>query len=217
MARKSKKRLKELRIEITSVLPDDIVAHDAVPREFLPYHKQACRCILGLGKLLLERELLPSVQTYTNVYLMWHGCMRVIADARGCDHMDPRFGIVQHFRQMHINKLQVIIPAVCFWISIKCFETWMLSCLDVSCLISKLRYDLSLDDTSYACSLADIRKAEYAVLQLLDWNVIRNQDSVDRVEKVLMERFDASCDPKYVQMKTLVLMYRAFSVAHTCF
>jgi hypothetical protein len=74
-----------------------------------------------------------------------------------------------------------------------------------------------MDDASYACSLADIRKAEYAVLQLLDWDVMRNQDSVDRVEKVLMKRFDSSCDAKYVQMQTLVLMYRAFSVAHTSF
>jgi hypothetical protein len=143
--------------------------------------------------------------------------MRVIAGAATCDHTDARFGVVQYFRQMHINKLQVVIPAVCFWISIKCFETWMLSCLDVSSLISKLRYDLSMDDASYACSLADIRKAEYAVLQLLNWDVIRNQVSVDRVEKVLMKRFDSSCDAKHVQMQTLVLMYRAFSVAHTSF
>jgi hypothetical protein len=137
--------------------------------------------------------------------------MQIISGAEMLEEMDERAGSVHYFRQMHTEKLRIIIPAVCFWISIKCFETWGISRLDLSCLISKVRGALQMDDASSSCNLMDIKQAEHQVLRLLAWNVIRHTGSVDQMEEIFIKGMDASKNTKQVQRQILLVLYRAFS------
>ena len=92
--------------------------------------------------------------------------------------MDPKHEFINYFKQMPSRKIAVIIPAVCFWVSVKCMESLCIRSNDLACIIDAVQQDRK-HCTPCEYTLEDLLQAENAVLQWLHWDIIRKQEKDD--------------------------------------
>ena len=137
--------------------------------------------------------------------------MKIIRGAHALQALDPKHEFISHFMQMPSRKLTIIIPAVCFWISVKCTESSSISfgTRDVTCMIAAVQIDRG-DYDLFSYSLEDIVKSEYAVLQLLNFDILRNQQRIDEMQDLLQTYFGDMYERKETQMQIVRIISRMF-------
>jgi hypothetical protein len=180
------------------------------PSELRTMHTEACQAICAIATHLHLHSIVPQMHTYINVYLLWIACIQAISDAHNLPELDPKHEFINHFAQMPPRKLAVIIPAVCFWISVKCTESSIcFGAKDVACMIAVVQLDRG-DYDLFAYTSEEIAKSEYAVLQLLNFDVLRNQERIDAVEDVFEAYYGESYKEKEVQGQIVRIISRMF-------
>ena len=171
---------------------------------------QACQSICTIATHLHLHSIVPQMHTYINVYLLWIACMQAIYGANTLQELDPKHELINYFKQMPLRKLTVIIPAVCFWISVKCTESSIsFRSRDVACMIAAVQLDRG-DYDLFSYSLEEIAKSEYAALQLVDFDILGNQDRIDAMEDVLQAHFGYMYEEKEAQSHIVHIISRMF-------
>ena len=68
-------------------------------------------------------SIVCNVHTQINVHFLWLPWM-AMSCTTNLQEMDPKHEFINYFKQMPSRKIAVIIPAVCFWVSVKCMESF---------------------------------------------------------------------------------------------
>ena len=190
--------------------PGGVPPHSRTARELRVMHTQACQSICAIATHLHLHSIMPQMHTYTNVYLLWIACIQAISGAHTLQALDPKHEFINYFTQMPSRKLTVIIPAVCFWISIKCTESYIcFRSRDVACMIAAVQLDRG-DYDLFSYSLEEIGQSEHAALQILDFDILRNQERIDDMEDVLEAHFGDIYQEKESQSHIVRIISRMF-------
>jgi hypothetical protein len=180
------------------------------PSELRAMHTEACHAICAIATHLHLHSIVPQMHTYINVYLLWIACMQAISGAHNLAELDPKHEFINHFKQMPPRKLAVVSPALCFWISVKCTESSRaFRSHDVACMIAVVQI-VRGDWNLFSYTSEEIVKSEYAVLQLLNFDVLRNQERIDAVEDVFEAYYGESYKEKEVQGQIVRIISRMF-------
>jgi hypothetical protein len=110
---------------------------------------------------------------------------------------------------MPSRKLTVILPAVCFWVSVKCSETYSLTTREWARMIDAVHKGRG-DDSLVEYSLHDLRDTEHAVLQLLDFDILKNQETIDVMEKTIRAQFGEAYESAEAQGQIVRIVCRMF-------
>ena len=180
------------------------------PSELRVMHTEACQAICAIATHLHLHSIVPQMHTYINVYLLWIACMQAISGAHTLHELDPKHEFINYFKQMPSRKLAVIIPAVCFWISVKCTESsFCFRSRDVACMIAVVQI-VRGDWNLFSYTLEEIANSEHAALQILDFDILRNQDRIDTMEDVLKAHFGDIYETKEAQSQIARIISRMF-------
>jgi hypothetical protein len=189
-----------------------IAAGHSVPGELRGMHRQACESICAIATQLQRCSSAANMHTYINAYFLWHAWMQAMFAGATLRESDPKHASINLFTQLSPHKMTVMIPALCFWISIKCTETWSISVNDLACMIHAIEH--SREDRTgavYTYTLRELCQAEDAVLQLLDWDILRSQDNIDGMEDILEAHFTDTYSSAKVQSQVVLLLFHMFN------
>jgi hypothetical protein len=189
-----------------------IAAGLAVPDELRGMHQEACESICAVGTELQRCSSAPHMHTYINAYFLWHAWMQAMFAGATLRESDPKHASINLFKQLSPHKMTVMIPALCFWISVKCTETWSIGVNDLACMIHAVEHSRP-DRTGavYTYTLRELCQAEDAVLQLIDWDIFGSQDKIDGMEDILEAHFRDSYSSAKVQSEVVLLLFRMFN------
>ena len=180
------------------------------PSELRVMHAKACQAICAIATHLHLHSIVPQMHTYINVYLLWIACIQAIFGAHTLHELHPKHEFINYFKQMPSRKLAVIIPAVCFWISVKCTESSIcFRSRDVACMMAAVQLDQG-DYDLFSYTLEEIANSEHAALQILDFNILRNQKKIDAMEDVLAAHFGDMYEKKEAQSQIVRIISRMF-------
>jgi len=171
-------------------------------------HKQACRSIISIAVLMQSKSMLPHLQTYINVYELWHACMRAVFDEANQQPHHPKHKFAKYIKDIPFQKLVVILPAVCFWVSVKCCDTFSVTTKDVANNIVALHVDRGDRHVHY--TLQDLRDAEDALLQLLDFDIYKQQDKIDQMEEYIRAQYGDAYDSSESQRQICEIIYATY-------
>jgi hypothetical protein len=179
---------------------DEDLEPQEAPWNLLQIHCQACRSICCIAGLLHACSVVPNLETYINVYLLWYACMNAIRDAQHQNREHPKHDACEYFKRMPSRKLTVVLPAVCFWVSAKCSDRFIMRTDNVASLIAAVHRDRG-DDGVFYYKPQDLRDTENAMLHLIDFEILRNQAKIDSMEKIIRTQFAEDFDSKETQKK----------------
>jgi len=113
------------------------------------------------------------------------------------------------FRAMYRGKLTVIVPALCFLVSMKFIDGQQMQLNNMKHIIDLVSQNQD-DYARVKCSRAELWSTEYDLLHLLQWDIAGSQERVDRVEDILYDHMgDEYRNPK-VQSQVVALLSRIF-------
>ena len=148
-----------------------------------------------------------QMHTYINAYFLWKAWMQAMRSGATLRQGDPKHASINLFKQLSLRKVAVLVPAVCFWLSVKFTEVALsISVNDLACMIRAA----GAGDV-YTYTLRELCQAEDAVLQLLDWDLLANQKKIDGMEDMLEAHFKDSYSSAKVQGEVVLLMFRMFN------
>lgn len=188
---------------------DDEVQHVQV-LELPKIHKQACKSICCFAVLLHHCSVVPHVHTYINVYELWYAFMRAICDEENQKPQHRKYEATQHFKRMPSRKLTVMLPAVCFWVSVKCSESFDLRTQDLAKMIDAVFKDRG-DDDLLEYNLQELRDSENMLLHLLDFDILRQQDKIDVMETKIRAEYGDEYDSSQAQSEIVRIIYSMFN------
>jgi hypothetical protein len=171
-------------------------------------HKQACRSIISIAVLMHSKSIVPHLHTYINVYELWYACMRAVFDEANQQPHHAKQQFANYIKEIPFQKLVVILPAVCFWVSVKCCDMFHVTTKDVANIIVALHVDR--DDRHMHYTLQDLRHAEDALLQLLDFDVYKQQEKIDRMEELIRSQYGDAYDSSESQMQIVRIIYAMY-------
>ena len=169
-------------------------------------HKQACRSIISIAVLMHNKSMVPHLHTYINVYELWYACMREVFDEAYQQPHHPKHRFAEYIKGIPFHKLVVILPAVCFWVSVKCCDVFSVTTKEVAMNIVALHVDRG-DRHLVHYTLQDLRDTEDALLQLLDFDVYKEQDKIDRMEELIRAEYGDAYDSIQAQSEILRILY----------
>ena len=138
--------------------------------------------------------------------------MQAMCGGAALGEADPKHVSINLFRQLSPHKMTVMIPAVCFWLSVKCTETWSIGVNDLGHMIHAVEHARAESTGAvYTYTLRELCQAEDAVLQLLDWDILRNQQKIDGMEDILKAHFEDSYSSAKVQGEVVLLLFNMFN------
>jgi hypothetical protein len=172
-------------------------------------HKQACKSIFSMAALLHHSSVVPHLQTYINVYVLWYACMRVIFDEAHQLPQHPKHQAMQYIKRLSSRKLTVMLPAVCFWVSVKCSDSIKMRAQNVASMIDAVHNDRG-DRNLLQYRLRDLQDTEHALLQLLDFDILREQDKIDSMEEIIRAQFADTYESKEAQSQILRIIFLMF-------
>ena len=149
------------------------------------------------------------VPTQMNVYFVWMALMEVML----CDTfppMHPKTLHIQYFKSMTLDKLAVLLPAVCFSLCQKCSETWNVTCSELALVIAVMQEKMKI--YSFQVTVQEVVDAEHAVVQLLDFDILKHQENVDSIEDILRQKFE---DYEHIENCVSTQKELAFALYHT--
>jgi hypothetical protein len=191
---------------------EDIPVHEApyeAPWDILEVHKEACKSICSMALILHHSNAVPHLHTYANVYLMWYACMRAAFDEENLQPEHRKYAFAEYIRGIPSRKLTVILPAVCFWVSVKCNETFSLTTREWARMVDAVHKGRG-DDRLVEYNLHDLRDTEHAVLQLLDFDILKNQETIDVMEKTIRAQFGEAYESVEAQGEIVRIVCRMF-------
>ncbi len=182
----------------------------AAPPGLLAMHTQACRSIRDIACMLHRHGIVPVVSTHINVFFLWRAWMQAMSSAEGLEERDQRKPAMKAFMDMYPGKLIVLVPALCFLVSMKFIDGQQMQLVNMKHIIHLITQNQD-DYALVKCSRAELWSAEYDLLHLLQWDIAGSQESVDRVEDILYDHMgDEYSNPK-VQSQVVDLLSRIFS------
>jgi len=179
--------------------------------EFQAMHTQACQSIYAIATRLLLRSIVPQMNTYINAYCLWIECMQVMYSPT-LQELEQKRESINYLVQMPWRKLAVIIPAVCFWISVKCTESLDyidFRSTDMGCMIAHVQLCQG-NYRFFGYNIEDIHATENAVLHLLDFDVLKHQEWIDATEDELKAHFGDMYQKKEAQSEIVRFISRTF-------
>ena len=120
-------------------------------------------------------SIVYHVHTQRNVHFLWLPWLQAMSCTTDLQEMDLKHEFINYFKRMPSHKIAVIIPAVCFWVTVKCMESLCIRSNDLACIIDAVQQDRK-HCTPCEYTLKDLLQAENAVLQWLYWDIIRKQE-----------------------------------------
>ena len=195
---------------ITHEICSHINATLAAPPGLLDMHKQACRSIRDIACTMHRHGIIPAVSTHINVLFLWHAWMRAMSSAEALQEMDQGKIAMRAFKDMYPGKLVVIVPALCFLVSMKFIDGKHLRLASMKHIIHILSQNQS-DYDLVKCSRAELESTEYDLLHLLNWDIAGSQERVDRVEDILYDHMGDEYRSPQVQSLLVDLLSRIFS------
>jgi hypothetical protein len=192
--------------EICSHINDKLAA----PPGLLVMHTQACRTIRDIACMLHRHGIVPVVSTHINVFFLWHAWMQAMSSAEALGEMDQRKPAMKAFRDMYPGKLTVLIPALCFLVSMKFIDGRQMQLTNMKHIMDLVSQNQD-DYARVKCSRAELCSTEYALLQLLQWDIAGSQERVDRVEDILYDHMGDEYRSPRVQSQVVDLLSRIFS------
>lgn len=194
---------------ITRLVSAAFSSDDSVHSALLDMHKRACRSIRDIACMLHRHGIIPVVSTHINVFFLWHAWMQAMSAADALEERDQRKGAMKAFRAMYRGKLTVIVPALCFLVSMKFIDGQQMQLNNMKHIIDLVSQKQD-DYARVKCSRAELWSTEYDLLHLLQWDVAGSQERVDRVEDILYDHMgDEYRNPK-VQSQVVALLSRIF-------
>ena len=156
----------------------------AVPLHLQDMHKSACKTICAATMIVHMQSRGNSIilaPTQINVYFIWLAWMQAIhSTSRQPTH--PKAMYADYFKSMTLEKIVVLVPVVCLWVCVKCMETWELGSKDILRIIDGMqqarKYQVHF-------TFEDVLNAEHVLLQLIDFDILKNQEHVDKIEDIL--------------------------------
>jgi hypothetical protein len=158
-----------------------------LPAELRVMHKEACKCICAVSMTVRCENSTVLVPTQINVYFVWIAWMRAMC-CTSLHATHPKLVYVEYFKGMTLQKLAVLVPTVCFWLCQKCMETWNVTCSQLERVIAAVQRAKNI--CSFQCTMQDVVDTEHAILQLLDFDILKHQENVDAIEDILREHFE---------------------------
>ena len=158
-----------------------------LPCKLRAMHKEACKSICAVSMTVRRVNSTVLIPTQINVYFVWVAWMEAMC-CTTLEPMHPKMVYIQYFKGMTLEKLSVLIPAVCFWLCQKCMETWDVGASHLARVIAVVQTAKNVD--SFRCTVQDVVDAEHAVLQLLDFDILKHQKNVDAIEDILRQNFN---------------------------
>jgi hypothetical protein len=158
-----------------------------LPSELRVMHKEACKSICAVSLTVRCVNSTVLVPTQINVYFVWIAWMEVMCCSM-FPPMHPKTVHIQYFKGMTLEKLAVLIPAVCFSLCQKCSETWNVTCSQLERVIAAVQAAKNI--RSFQCTVQEVVDAEHAVVQLLDFDILKQQENVDAIEDILRQKFE---------------------------
>ena len=192
----------------TLLCTEDLEVQEAA-WDVVQIHKQTCKSICSLGLLLHRSSVVPHQETYINVYLLWYACMRAVFDKENLQPKHRKHAVAEYIKRMPSRKLTVLVPAVCFWVSIKCSESFSIKAQNVADMIDAVHQERG-DDSLFEYSLREVCDTEHAVLQLLDFNILQNQRQIDKMEKTIRAHFGEAYESKEAQSQIVRIVCSMF-------
>ena len=177
--------------------------------DLLEIHKQACKSISSMAALLHRCSVTPHLQTYINVYLLWFACMRAVLNEEHQHRQHPKYAFAEYMKRIPLCKLTVIVPAVCFWVSVKCSDSVCVRTHDLAKVIVALHQERG-DQHLMEYKLQDLRDTEHALLQLLDFDILHDQDKIDKMEETIRAHFGAAYESQEAQAQIVRIVYKMF-------
>ena len=104
---------------IARLLSAAFASDDVVHSELLAMHQQACRSIRDIACTLHRHGVIPVVSTHINVFFLWHAWRQAMSSAEVLEETDQRKLAMKAFTDMYRGKLVVLVPTVCFLVSIR--------------------------------------------------------------------------------------------------
>ena len=156
----------------------------AVPLQFRDMHKKACKTICAatmIVHLQSRGNTIVLVPTQINVYFIWLAWMQAM-HATYLQPMHPKAVYADYFKSMAPEKIVVLIPVVCLWICVKCMETWQLAAKDIVRLLQGVQ---KARNYQVHFTFEDVLNAEHVLLQLIDFEILKNQENIDQIEDIL--------------------------------
>ena len=163
----------------------------AVPLQCEAMHKKACKTIYAataIVHLQSRGNSIILVPTQINVYFVWLVCMQAMHSAT-LQPMQPN-AFADYFKRMAPDKIVVLLPVVCLWVCVKCMEAWELGSKDMLRIIQGVQ---QVRNYRVHITLEDVVHAEHVLLQLIGFDVLKHQESIDRIEDILgahLKNFD---------------------------
>lgn len=172
-------------------------------------HKQACKSICSMAVLLHHSSAAPILQSYINAYLLWFTCMRAVLNEEHQQRQHVKYAFAQYMKRIPLRKLTVILPTVCFWASVKCSDSLRIRTQDVAKIVVALHQERG-DQHLLQYKLQDLRDTEDAMLQLLDFDLLKNQDQIDSMEKIIREQFAEAYESQEAQSQMVRIVFLMF-------
>jgi len=201
---------KKRRARLVSSLSAAIAADHFLPSELRGMHKEACTSICAVATELQRCSSAPHMPTYINAYFMWRAWLKAMCSASTLLESDPKHESIKRLKQLSFRRTAVMIPAVCFWLSVKCTETWAIGVNDLACMIGAVEQRRA-DCAGTVYTLRELCQAEHDVLQLLDWDLLVNQDKIDGMEDILEAHFNGCYSSAKVQSEVVLLLFGMFN------
>ena len=102
-----------------------------------------------------------------------------------------------------------MLPAVCFWVSVKCSDSIKMRAKDVASMIDAVHNERG-ERNLLQYRLADLQDTEHALLQLLDFDILREQDKIDGMEEIIRAQFADAYESSDAQSQILRIIFLMF-------
>lgn len=161
----------------------------AVPLQLQDMHKRACKTICASTMIVHMKSRGNSivlVPTQINVYFIWLAWMQAM-HAKTLQPMHPKAVYAEYFESMAPEKIVVLVPVVCLWICVKCMEAWELGSKDILRIMHGVQ---QARNYQVHFTFEDVLNAEHILLQLIDFDILKNQESIDTIEDILRAHLD---------------------------
>ncbi len=178
------------------------------PLDLRQIHKQACQSICSMALRLHRCSVVPHLQTYINVYLLWYAGMQAVFEPEHQQPQHHKHAFAEYIKRIPLRKLTVILPAVCFWVSVKTSDSFCVRTTDLARMIVAVHQERGDENLEY--HLQDLRDTEHALLQLIDFDILKNQDSIDKMEEVLRVQLGAAFGSADAETQTVRILCRMF-------
>jgi hypothetical protein len=135
--------------------------------------------------------------------------MRAVFDERHQHPQHRKHVFAAYMQSIPLQKLTVLLPVVCFWVSIKCSDSLPVRTHDVAKIVVALHQERG-DQHLLEYKLQDLRDTEDAMLQLLDFDILKNQDQIDNMEKIIRELFGDEYESQQAQEQIVHIVFQMF-------